>query len=433
LNLTRRGKSIVASQELRRTTVAQINKKIVVPVVILAVLAVGLWAGLSLMRPGGGGRTAAGVAGARPGGGGTVVAAANKEDAPAVAKEGAKEGDAKDDAKKEKAPVPVSVAPIEVGAVSSYITATANLVAESEVKILAEAEGRVDALNIEEGQRAAAGSVLASLVRDDAEFALKKAAMRAANTELIYKRAQEVVVQNLISREQFDKVGLDNDIAQQELAEARWRLEKTSIKAPFAGRVTERTVKLGQHVRPGDVLFTIADFDPLVARIYLAEKDIYGLREGREVRITLKANDETRFRGRIRQISPVVDVATGTVKVTVEAVAPPAEVRPGAFVTVDIVRTTHPNARLVPREAVIRELQDTYVFVAVEGVARKRPIELGLEEDSRIEAVQGLEPGEQVIVAGQGGLKDGAAVKVIVAPQASDLGRPDDRVRTLRG
>ncbi len=404
---------------------AQTKKKIVVPVVILAVLAIGLWAGWSLLRSGKVNGATAGKAGAKPGGGGTVVAAANKEDE----KPGTKEGDKKD----EKAPVPVSVASIEVGAVSSYITATANLVAESEVKILAEAEGRVAALNIEEGQRAAAGGVLASLVRDDAEIMLTKATMRAANADRVFERAAEIVGQNLISREQFDRAGLDKDIAHQELAEARWRLDKTSIKAPIAGRVTERTVKLGQHVRPGDVLFTIADFDPLVAKIYLAEKDIYGLREGREVRITLKANEDTRFRGRIRQISPVVDVATGTVKVTVEAVAPPAEVRPGAFVAVDIVRTTHQNARLVPREAVIRELQEAFVFVAVEGVARKRPIELGLEEGSRIEAVQGLEPGEQVIVAGQGGLKDGAAVKVIVAPQASDLGRPDDHVRTVRG
>jgi len=416
--------------------VAQIKRKIVVPVVILAVLGVALWAGLSLMRPGGREKSATGKAGAVPGGSGTVVAAANKEDAPPeAADKDAKAGDKEDKSgkKDEKPPVPVSVAPIEVGAVSSYITATANLIAESEVKIFAEAEGRVAALNVEEGQRAPAGSVLAALVRDDAEIDLTKAEMRAANAEQVYKRAQESVDQRLISREQFDKAGLDNDIAKQELREARWRLEKTSIKAPIAGRVTERTVKLGQHVHPGDVLFTIANFDPLVAKIYLAEKDIYGLREGREVRITLKANEDTRFHGRIRQISPVVDVATGTVKVTVEAVAPPGDVRPGSFVTVEIVRTTHANARLVPREAVIRELQDAYVFVAVGGVAKKRPVELGLEEGSRIEAVQGLEPGEQVIVAGQGGLKDGAAVKVIVAPQASDLGRPDDRVRTQRG
>jgi len=324
--------------------------------------------------------------------------------------------------------VPVSVAAIATGPVSAYITSTANLVAENEVKVLAESDGRVAEVLVEEGRRIGKGQILAQLVRDDAEIALKKAEVRLENARLNYERAQQEVAERLISQEQYDKAHLDNQIAQQELAEAKWRLDKTTIRSPFGGRVTERYLKLGQHVHPGDPLFTVSDFDPLIAKIFLPEKDVLGLQEGREVRITLKANDQTRFRGRIRQISPVVDTATGTVKLTVEATAPPQEVRPGAFVAIDIVRETHPQAVLLPREAVIRELKDAYVFVATAGIAEKRTVSLGLEEGARIEALSGVKPGEQVIVAGQGGLKQGSAIKVIPAPEASDLrggaGRP---------
>jgi membrane fusion protein (multidrug efflux system) len=185
-------------------------------------------------------------------------------------------------------------------------------------------------------------------------------------------------------------------------------------------------IRPGQHIRPGDVLFSVADFDPLIARIYLPEKDVLGLSEGRSVRITLKANEATQVKGRIRQISPVVDPATGTVKVTVEAVAPPAELRPGAFVTLAIVRETHPKALLVPREAILWEMQDSYLFIVDGEVARRRPVSLGLEEEGNVEIVRGLTAGERVIVAGQGGLKDGASVKVLPSAQASDL-------RTSRG
>jgi membrane fusion protein (multidrug efflux system) len=218
--------------------------------------------------------------------------------------------------------------------------------------------------------------------------------------------------ENLISQEAFDKLTMDNDIARQELAEAAWRLEKTTIRAPFEGRVTGRVVQLGQHVRPGDELFTVADFDPLVAYIYLPEKEVLGLEPGREVRITLKADDTTRFAGRIRQLAPTVDTATGTVKLTIEAAAPPANVRPGGFVAIDIVRETRPEALLVPREAVLRELQSAHVFVASGDKAVKRVVEVGLEEGEMIEALTGVEPGEQVVVAGQGGLKDGSPIKV---------------------
>ena len=356
--------------------------------------------------------------------GAVALASTRNAGAPATAE---KDKDGKDKNGGEKAAVPVSVAAIATGPVSSYISATANLVPENEVKVLAEAEGRVADLFVEEGQRIGKGQVLAHLVKDDAEIALKKAQVRLENARINFERAEQEVADHLISREQYDKDYLDNQIAQQELAEAQWRLDKTSIRAPFAGRVTERFMKLGQHIRPGDQLFTVSDFDPLIAKIFLPEKDVYGLKEGREVRITLKANDQTRFGGRIRQISPVVDTATGTVKLTVEATAPPTEVRPGAFVTIDIVRTTHSQAVLLPREAVIRELQDAYVFVAADGVAEKRTVALGLEEGGHVEALSGVKPGEQVIVAGQGGLRQGSPIKVIPSPEASDLGAVADR------
>ena len=131
------------------------------------------------------------------------------------------------------------------------------------------------------------------------------------------------------------------------------------------------------------------------------------------------------------QEGPGLDIATGTVKVTVEATAPPAHVRPGTFVTVEIVRETRPRVLVLPREAVIRELQDAYVFVADAGVAKRRAVTLGLEEAGRIEALSGVQAGDQVIVAGQGGLKDGTVIKVLPETQASAL--PAAPPRRARG
>lgn len=322
--------------------------------------------------------------------------------------------DAQDgDKKEEKAPIPVEATVVETGRVASYISATANLVPESEVRVLAEWEGRVASLKVEEGDRVSAGAVLAALDPQDAEILLSKAQVKANTEKLAYERARTLREQELLSPEAFEKTKLANEIAQQELAEAEWKLEKTLIHAPFSGLIVERMVQPGQHVRRGDDLFTIADFDPLVARIYLPEKDVLALDEGREVRISLRADEGVGFRGSIRQISPVVDTATGTVKVTVEARAVPAAVRPGAFVRIDVVRDAVADAVLVPRQAVVRELQKAYVFVAEDGVARKRAVTLGIEEDDRFEATSGVAAGERVIVAGQGGLKDGSVIELM--------------------
>lgn len=329
-----------------------------------------------------------------------------------------KQTDKKDKNKDEKAPVPVSVAKVQTESVSSFVTSTANLVAENEVKVLSEAEGRVATLNVDEGSHVAKGAVLATLVPDDAEIAVRKAEVRAKNAQVDYERIERLANQNLVSRGDFDKASMDRDVAAQELAEAKWQLSKTVIRAPFAGVVSHREITLGKHVRPGDSLFTVTDFDPLIADIFLPEKEVMSLDEGRAVRITSKADEDVSFGGRIRQISPVVDTATGTVKVTVEAIRPPANIRPGAFVQIDIVKDTHSNAIVLPREAVIRELQSAHVFVTDGKKATRRDVSLGIEQGDVAEVLSGVKPGEDVIVAGQGGLKDGSPIKIL--PSSSD-------------
>jgi len=318
-----------------------------------------------------------------------------------------------DDKEEKETAVPVNVTEVSVGSVSTYITATANLVPEDEVTVLSEAEGRVVRLEVEEGDRVQRGQLLATLLQDGEEIAVEKAKVRAANAELAYERAQRMHDEQLIAQEEFDKTVMDHRLAQQELEETEWRLAQTEIRAPFDGRVTWRNVTLGQYIRPGDELFRVTDFQPLISRIYLPEKDVLTLDPGQPVEITLKADESVRFAGRIQRISPVVDTATGTVKVTVEAIDPPGSVRPGGFVIVDIVRETREGTLVLPREAVIRELKSAHVFVVKDEVAQKRAVELGLEEDERLEIVGGLEPGEVIVVAGQGSLKDGSKVKVL--------------------
>jgi RND family efflux transporter MFP subunit len=328
----------------------------------------------------------------------------------AVEQEAENEAETEED---EEIAVPVEVAEVTTGAIASYISATANLVAEDQVKVLSEAEGRVDRLLVEEGDLVKNGQVLAVLVQDEAKIALSKVELRASNAKAALERAKGTHEQGLISAEAYDKLKMDYDVASQEVAEAEWRLAKTVIRAPFSARVTERFITLGQHLRPGDELFTVADYDPLVARIYLPESDVIELEEGREVRIALAANAELSFSGRIRQIAPVVDTATGTVKVTIEAVKPPAGVRPGAFVSIGIVREQHPTALLLPRESVIRELRTAHVFVTEDGTAVKKTVELGIEEGDLVEVISGVAEGDNVVVAGQGALDDGQKIKTL--------------------
>jgi membrane fusion protein (multidrug efflux system) len=313
---------------------------------------------------------------------------------------------------KVKEPATVAVAAVEVGAISSYVAATANLVAEAEVKVVAEAEGKVTRLLVEEGDAVRKGQALVEIDTADASLAVEKADIAVRNAQVTRERTETMAAERLISAQDLDKVRYEHAAAAQALAEARHRLRKTTVTAPFGGRITVRRVQPGQAVKVGDELFTLADFEPLVARIFLPEREVLDLRIGQPVRLALRAREETRFEGRIRRISPVVDTASGTVKVTVEAVQPPPSVRPGAFVTVEVVRETRARALIVPRTAVVRELHEAYVFVADGAVARKRLVEVGLEEGVRLQILSGVKEGEQVVTSGHGALKDEAPIAV---------------------
>ncbi|MCL4818252.1 MAG: efflux RND transporter periplasmic adaptor subunit [Vicinamibacteria bacterium] len=318
---------------------------------------------------------------------------------------------AKDEMDKKEAAL-VALAPVEVGAVSAYLVASANLVAEDEVKLVAEAEGRVVELLAEEGAFVQKGQKLVQIDRADAQLAVQKAELGLRNASLTWERNEKMAAEKLVSPQDVDKARYERDVAKHALDEARRRLEKTEVRAPFAGKVTLRSVQNGQTVKPGDALFTLADYDPLVARIFLPEREVLDLKPGQEAQMSLKARDDVRFRGRIQRISPVVDTQSGTVKVTVEAVQPPASVRPGAFVTVGLVRETRPQALLVPKPAVIRELSEAFVFVADGDKARRKAVQTGLEEGDKVEIIGGLAKGERVITSGQGALKDGAPIRV---------------------
>ncbi len=311
--------------------------------------------------------------------GGVYAVYAAKSGAAAAGKGAAHGSDkAAGDEKAEPAPIPVETAEVHQRSVASYISATANLVPENEVEVLAESEGRLAHLEVDEGQRVEKGQVLAELAQGDTPMALEKAKVRLENAKLEFDRTAKLADEGLVSGADRDQSVMELGVAKQELAEAQWHLEKTLIRAPFGGQVTKRSTQVGQDVRLGDELFTVASFDPLVARIYLAETDVLALDRGRPVRIVLKADEDVAFDGKIRQIAPVVDTATGTVKVTVEAIRPPAQVRPGSFVRVDVVKERRPDALVVPKVALVREAPED---LRLRGRGRRRPQARGDDGD----------------------------------------------------
>jgi RND family efflux transporter MFP subunit len=171
-------------------------------------------------------------------------------------------------------------------------------------------------------------------------------------------------------------------------------------------------VNIGQRVRALDPLFNIGSFSPLFADVHLSERDARAVRSRQAATIYLGSDEASTVVGHVERISPIVDQSSGTVKVTI-ALDPKPGFRPGAFVRVDIRTDTKSDAVLIPKRAIIEEDGQNYVYVASQDTAKRSKVEIGYQSEGIVEIRSGVAPGQKVVVAGQGALKEGAKIKVL--------------------
>ncbi len=346
-----------------------------------------------------------------------------------VIRQGDASAAATDVIKDAKAAVPVEVVEATTGWVARTISTSSTVEAEQSAQVLAKVSGVVTEVAVREGTLVKKDQILAKVDDEEKKLALEKAELTLKKAEAELNRAKLSFDQKLISRFDYQKAMFDRDLARTELETAELEFRYTEVRAPFAGRVTAKEIVVGKAIQPGGHLFTLADLRTLIVKLFLPEKDVFQLEVGQPVQLvpealaSRSASEDVGFRGRVRDISPVVDPKTGTVKVTVEVIDRSANVRPGAFVRAEIETDRRSDAVLVPKLAVVKEGGRDFLFVAAANVAKKsladksvaekRVVELGYTRGGAIEVVSGVAAGERVIVAGHTTLEDGEMVEVL--------------------
>jgi membrane fusion protein (multidrug efflux system) len=149
------------------------------------------------------------------------------------------------------------------------------------------------------------------------------------------------------------------------------------------------------------------------------------LRKGQSVELVLDSNQET-LSGVVQLVSPIIDAASGTVKVTVHVTDYPEGTRPGDFAHVSVVTQLHENVLRVPNIAVFEDRNEQVVFVAQDSVALRRPVEVGFVDDTYTEVREGLEEGERIVVKGQRSLRDGGRIRILDASSEAVSEKQDE-------
>jgi len=351
--------------------------------------------------------------------------AATAADSTAVA---AGDGDAgqADDAKSKKGkkdkpevkPVPVELAAVTDRGIAAYYRAASVIEADRLVDLVSRGQGRVRSLQAEEGDWVEKGAVLAELENDREQIQLRKAELTVADKLRQLDRSRSMLAEELISRQEFDDVESAWRMAEAERDLAAIALEDTRIRAPFAGRVTERRIVAGQQLAAATPAFTLGDFSPLRVRVHLPEEVARKVEAGQRVLVAPEAMGSD-LEASVERISPVVDPATSTVRLTLLLDDDAAAVRVGGFVKVRITTDEHHDALAIPKLALVEEGALRSVFVAEADTVRKAEIETGLYDETHVEVLQGLFAGDFVVTMGQGGLRTGTPIKAL---NAGDVG-----------
>ncbi len=339
-------------------------------------------------------------------------------------------GEAKmDDKKDETPPIPVETANVGRASVAATYSGTATLEAEGEATVVAKVGGVVQRILVEEGQRVSGGQVLAKI--DDSRYLLERNRARAnlAKLEQEYTRNKELHERGLVSADAYERVKFDLDALKAQYDIANLDYAYTEIRAPIDGVVSERHIKVGNMVTVNQATFVVTDLDPLLAELYVPERELNKLRARQKAAITADALAGQSFTGVIDRISPTVDPKTGTFKVTVAVNDASRSLKPGMFGRVNIVYDVHADALVVPRGAVIQEDAEASVFVVKDGVATRRTITTGYQNNGTIEVSSGVAAGETVVTVGQTSLKDGARVSVIGAKAEAEKVAADGKAK----
>lgn len=324
------------------------------------------------------------------------------------------------------APVPVETTVVRTGTVIEQTESVGTARANKSVVITAKQTGNIAIIGFEEGQKVRKDQVLIELENKERRADLDQAraeveSARAARDEVRQQleRAKQLRTTGNVTEARLDQLEAQSRALEGRVrsAEARIRsvdarLDDVRLTAPFAGRVGLRQVSIGALVQPGAMITTLDDISKIKVEFNVPEIFLGRLRPDLEVAARSSAYVGRTFTGKVTAIDTRIDPATRSVKVNALFDNPDEQLKPGLFLSVEIVLDRR-EAIIVPDEAVVAEGAKHYVFVVRDNRVERRDIRLNQRLSGEVEVIDGVKAGETVVARGIQRVRHGQTV----APQ----------------
>lgn len=315
--------------------------------------------------------------------------------------------------KKESAPVTarkVTVRTLNTSPQPEILSYSGTIEADNTVSLGFSVPGRVNLVNIEEGQHVSKGQLLAVIETEEyqnaytiANAGTEQAADNFKRLDLLYSKG------SLPQRDHINaKIALAQAKANSSIAFKR--LQDTKIYAPFSGIITAKFIERGASAAPGVPAFTIMKTDQVYAKAAINESEIANIKVGISAKVRIASLDQN-FNGKVTIINPSADAATRTFDVKVLLNNSKGSLLPGMISDIKIETGRTNQSIAIPASAIIRDADDiNYVFTAAGKQAVRKRISLGNFKGDEVIVNSGLENGDTIIINGQRNLKDGQEI-----------------------
>lgn len=302
-------------------------------------------------------------------------------------------------------PTEVTTVTPERGEAAEIVYATGEVEPHDWAQLAPLANGRIEYLCQCEGEWVEAGTVLARLDDREAQARLEELTTRAEQTTDDLARMERLANQRAVSRQELDQARSDASRARALASAQSTLLDHHVLRAPIAGKVLRQDAEVGEIAGPDQVLFWVGEPSRLEVVAEVNEEDIPEVESGQKVLIHADAFPEQTLSAEVMRVTPKGDPVARTYRVYL-ALPQDTPLRIGMSVEANIITRVVENAQLLPIEA----FQQDAVFVVDDGKAQQRQLEVGIRGTERVEVLEPLEEGTEVIVPWPTDLSDGAKV-----------------------
>ncbi len=291
------------------------------------------------------------------------------------------------------------------------LSLSGSIEANEQVEIRSEVSGIVETINFIEGSNVSKGQVLFKVNDIELRAQLAQASTREGLAAENERRAQLLLKKEAISQEEYDLARADYKSAQAQTQLIRAQIGKTSVKAPFSGKIGLRSISPGTYITPAVLVAKLVNIGKLKITFSIPEKYASQVKQNSNLTFTVAGSFE-KYTAKIYAIEPEVEVATRTLQVRAIADNKDGKLLPGTFANVELALDVIKDAIIIPTEAIVPIQNGKKVFTVVDGKAKEVIVETATRTDANILILSGLKAGDTVITSGVMSMKNDTPVKV---------------------